>query len=402
MSKRIQDGKLTIAHVMPWSGMGGVEIATLRLVAATRDRFRHVAFCLADADDLRTRFEEMGVEVVTYVAPTPSIRHWSRYYGESKVVARLLRGAGADIVHFAEIKAALHNSLAGLLARCSLICHVRVSHPHISLRDRLCLLPINVFVFVSQEAKETFALPISAAKARVIYDAVTMPELDIESEAAVVRAELEIAPEETIVGMVARVSPQKDYFTLADAAVKVLTRFPRTRFLVLGDNSLVPLNREHYDEVKARLEALGISDRFLFTGHRTDVLRVTCAMDICVLSTHREGFPLSILETMSLAKPMVATSVGGIPEIVKPGVTGYLHAHGDSDELAAALCRLIESPAESQRIGLACSELIRSDFAVAKYVEQVAVLYRGVSRTSGEEAPARTIHPGAKKVKDVL
>jgi len=402
MSKRTKDGTVTIAHVMPWSGMGGVEIATLRLVAATRDRFRHVAFCLADADDLRARFEEMGVEVVTYVAPTPSIRHWSRYYGESQAVARLLRGVGANVVHFAEIKAALHNSLAGLLARCSLVCHVRVSHPHISLRDRLCLLPIDVYVFVSQEAKETFGLPLPAAKARVIYDAVTMPELEIEREAEAVRAELGVAPEETIVGMVARVSPQKDYFTLADAAVKILERFPATRFLVVGDNSLVPLNREHYDAVKTRLDALGIFDRFLFTGHRTDVMRLTCAMDICVLSTHREGFPLSILETMSLAKPMVATSVGGIPEIVKPGVTGYLHEHGDSEGLAAALCRLMESPAEAQRIGLACREVIRSEFGVAKYVDQIATLYRGVSRGSGEEMPARTIHPGAEKVKDVL
>jgi len=399
-SRTNSTGQLTVAHVMPWSGMGGVEIATLRLVRATQDRFRHVALCLEDATELRASFEAMGVETFVYAAPTPSLRHWGRFYGESRLVARLLRSAGADIVHFSEVKAALHNSLAALLARCSQICHVRVSHPHITLRDRLSLLPIGVFVFVSEEARQSFSIKLPSRKAKVIYDAVEIPAVDIVRESRSVREEFGIAEDATVVGMVARVSPQKDYFTLADAAAKVLSLYPATRFFVVGDNSLVPLNREHFAEVKARLESLGIFDRFIFSGHRGDVVRLSCAMGVCVLSTHREGFPLSILETMSLGKPMVATRVGGIPEIVKPGVTGYLHEHGDAEGLAAALCRLIESPEEAAQIGTNAREVIRSHFAVEKYVAEITALYRGV-RKSGTTARLQESVVSGEKVKSL-
>src|SRR5260370_38176781 len=108
--------KLTIAHFMPWSGIGGVEIATLRLVDATRDRFRHVAFCLQDATALKESFEKLGIETVAYAAPEPSLRHAIRYYGESRRVARQIQQANASIVHFADEKAAYHNTLAARLA----------------------------------------------------------------------------------------------------------------------------------------------------------------------------------------------------------------------------------------------------------------------------------------------
>lgn len=104
MSEEGKSGKkLTIAHIMPWSGVGGVEIATLRLTDTTRDQFRHVAFCLHDATALRNSFEKMGIETITYSPPVPSLRHAVKYYKESLAVKRQLQAIGADIVHFSEI-----------------------------------------------------------------------------------------------------------------------------------------------------------------------------------------------------------------------------------------------------------------------------------------------------------
>src|SRR5208283_5301744 len=105
---------LAVVHFMPWSGMGGVEIATLRMVEATCRQFRHIAFCLPDAEALRDSFERLGVETVIYTPPVPSLRHAVRFYKESKVVARQIRQAKADIVHLADDKAEYHNSLAAL------------------------------------------------------------------------------------------------------------------------------------------------------------------------------------------------------------------------------------------------------------------------------------------------
>src|SRR5260370_22389299 len=156
--------------------------------------------------------------------------------------------------------------------------------------------------------------------------------------------------------MVARVAPVKDYFPLAAAAVEIVRKHPDIRFLIVGDNSFVDLNRNHYEKVLQKLNELGITDKFIFTGHRDDVIRLTSAMDICVLSTTREGFPLSVLEAMAMKKPVVATAVGGIPEIVEPGVTGYLHRLGNSKELADEIMALIENPEDASRIRQTASE----------------------------------------------
>lgn len=370
--------KLTIVHFMPWSGMGGVEIATLRLTAATRDKFRHVAFCLPDAISLIDAFKKSGIETVIYAPPQPSLRHAPKFYKESLAVARQIRQAGADVVHFSDEKAAIHNSLAALLAGSRRVCHLRVSYPTLPLRERLCLLPIQSFIFVSKEAKDTFAMSLPESKARVVYDAIEVPTDDMLANTAVVRSELGIPEDAPVVGVVARVSRQKDYFTLADSAVEVLARHPSTRFLIVGDNSLVDLNRSHYEEVAKKLEELGIADSFIFTGHRTDVPRLIAAMDICVLCTHREGFPLSILETMAMRKPVIATAVGGIPEIIQPGVNGYLHGHSNSKELADAIVSLIENPEKVKRFGTAAVEHVKQNFSLQGFIDEISKVYSDV------------------------
>jgi glycosyltransferase involved in cell wall biosynthesis len=370
--------KITVAHFMPWSGIGGVEIATLRMTDATRDRFRHVAFCLHDAVDLRTSFENSGIETVIYSPPEPSLRHGDRFYRESSAIARQLKQVKADVVHFSDEKAAYHNSLAAFIARTRTVCHLRVSYPHLELRHRLCLLPVQSFIFVSKEAEQTFALSLPETKTRVIYDAIEIPTPETSERNRSVRDQLNIPSDCVLIGMVARVSPQKDYFTLAAAAVEVLRQHPNARFLIAGDNSNVALNREHFKEVNKRLIELGIMEKFIFTGHRNDVNQLIAAMDICVLCTHREGFPLSILEIMAMRKPIVATAVGGIPEIVQSGVTGYLHQHQNSKELASALITLIEDPEKARQLGLAAYEHVQLNYSRSKFSDEISKAYSDV------------------------
>jgi glycosyltransferase involved in cell wall biosynthesis len=345
------------------------------MMEVTQHRFRHVAFCLNDAVALQGLFADAGIETVTYTPPVPSLRHAIKFYKESMVVAHQLRRVGANIVHFADERAANHNSLAAFLAHSRIVCHFRVSYTHLDWRQRLCLLPVQSFIFVSKEAKQSFAVSLPANKTRVIYDAVEIPTPDTTESKAAVRQEFGIPYRCTVVGMVARVSRQKDYFTLAESAVKILAKHPDTRFLIVGDNSLVDLNRNHYEEVARKLDELDIADKFIFTGHRTDVPRLIAAMDISVLCTHREGFPLSILETMAMRKPVVATAVGGIPEIVIPGITGYLHRHGDSAELAEAVVSLIENPELAHRIGTAAYENVRQNYSRQAFADEIAKAY---------------------------
>lgn len=368
--------KLTIAHFMPWGSIGGIEIATVRMAAAMGREFRNLAFCLSEAKELRALFEKSGTETVEYAPPEPSLRHAAQFYSDSRRVARQLKLAQVDIVHFSEGKAAYHNSLAAMLAGSRMVCHIRNRYNDVTLRDRLTQKPVHKYIFVSEDSRRTYPVPLPMEKTCVVYDAVEIPDPAKIETAVSVRAEFSIPQEDIIVGMVARVNPQKDYDTLAEAAAEVLKRHPNTRFMVVGDNAIVDLNRQHYAEVAAKLADLGIAGKFTFTGYREDVSRLISAMDIFVLSTHREGFPLCILEAMSMEKPVVATAVDGIPEVIAHGTTGYLHAHGNSAELAAAITGLIEDPELAKKLGSAGLEQVKQVFTPESFTKNMAKVYR--------------------------
>jgi len=368
----------SIAHMLPWGGIGGVEIATLRMVEATSDRFRHIAFCIPEATQLQQAFRDQGTEVVVYRSPEPSLRHGQRFFRESRALADQIRGAHADIVHFSETKAAEHASLAAHLAHAKTVCHVRNTYSTLNLRQRLPLLGTDLFLFVSLEARRQFGLSVPDRRTRVIYDPIEMSAEDLAVDACAVRAELGVAAGRPVIGTVARVNPQKDYFTLAAAARRVLDRHPDALFLIVGDNAQIALNRQHYAEVMERLRQLNIADSFLFTGHRNDVPRMIAAMDISVLSTHREGFGLCIAESMAMGKPVVATAVGGLLEVVTDNRTGYLCPHGDSDQLARKIICLLDHPAQAAAFGSAGRQYVIQKFSRRQFIDQISEVYLGL------------------------
>ena len=368
--------KPTIAHMLPWPSIGGVEVATLRLMAATRGEFRHVAFCISGSDPLGEACREVGAEVVGYEPPEPSLRHGGRYLRASRLVADELRRQRADLVHCSEIKATYHCSLAALLARVPLISHVRSRYSVVSLREKLTFLPVRRFVFVSNDTRRHFGLKVGDKRASVLYDGISFPNEPIEPVG--LRREMEVAENTSLVGMVARLNPQKDYDTLVEAAALVLAQRPAARFVVIGDNSRVELNRIHFAHVAARLQTLGIADRFFFTGFRADVPGLVEDLDIVVLCTHREGLPLSLLEAMGQGKPVIATDVDGVPELVSHGITGLLHAHGDARGLAAMILQCLADPAYARVLGQAAQRHIREHFNQDIFARNAAELYRHV------------------------
>ncbi|HWB32286.1 MAG TPA: glycosyltransferase [Acidobacteriaceae bacterium] len=377
--EQTSDRRLTIAHFMPWAGIGGVEIAVLRMVAATQNDFHHIAFCLPDANVLKAAFAEMGVPTVEYEPPTPSLRHIARFLGESRALAGKIRASNANIVHFSEIKAAEDCSLAARWARTRILCHVRNTYPDVTWRKQAALSLVDRFIFVSQEAKRQFGMKLPENEKCVIYDAIEIPDIDVAAIRTAMRRELGIELDRPVVGMVARVNPQKDYFTLAAAAAEVLQQRPDTVFLVVGDNALVELNRQHYQKLDKTLRELGIERSFIFTGHRKDVPNLIAAMDISILSTHREGFGLCIAESMALEKPVVATGVGGLLEVVEHGKTGLLHDHQNSHQLAEAILLLIQDTQQSQQLARAGLEHVRRSFSREQFVTEIAQTYREIA-----------------------
>ena len=175
-----------------------------------------------------------------------------------------------------------------------------------------------------------------------------------------------------IVGNVAALVPHKGHRHLIDAAVLVLRQVPDARFVIAGEGELRPslerMIREH------RLEK-----HVLLAGFRPDVLSLHKAFDVFVMSSVTEGLGTSLLDAMACGKPVVATTAGGIPEVVMDGETGLLVAPRDHQAMADAIVRLLKDPDLRQRLGHAGLVRARRKFSAERMVRQTLKVYLRVA-----------------------
>ena len=142
--------------------------------------------------------------------------------------------------------------------------------------------------------------------------------------------------------MVARIAPQKDFETFARMVKRVVAARSDVRFLVIGDYSKSQSNLDYFEHVEKVISELGVESYVTFTGFRQDVSRFWQILDLFVLTTHFEAMPQSIFEAMAHSKPVLATAVDGIPELVVHETTGLLHEEGDDERVAAQILALLD------------------------------------------------------------
>ncbi|MBI3751272.1 MAG: glycosyltransferase [Chloroflexi bacterium] len=218
------------------------------------------------------------------------------------------------------------------------------------------------------------------APVSLIYNGVDMQRYDHQEACCTLREEYEIPEGAPIVGVVARLEPEKGHPTLLEAWPRVLASVPDAHLLVVGEGS-------RRDELEAQAASLGLlgSDpahpssvlgrRVVFTGRRDDVPAVTAALDVAVLPSYREAQGLSILEAMALSRPVVASAVGGIPEVIEDGRSGLLVPPHDRDALARAITRLLLDHPYADLLGRAGRELAHERFCVELMVRAIESIY---------------------------
>jgi glycosyltransferase involved in cell wall biosynthesis len=365
-----------IAHILPWSSLGGTEYATLRIAETLEGgRFTSVLFCPGTNTPVKKMFASAGFETVSYEAVEPSYRHPRPFLRASFKLARDMKRAGISLVHCSDLLAGHYAALAGRLLLLPVVCHIRCCHEGLSIRDRSFLKVINRFVFVSHHTWKHFGYKVSKRRGAVIYDGLDVsadkPDSEVKKS---VKQEFGIPAGAEIIGMAARVAPAKDFPTLARAAARIVAVSPNVRFLIMGNCSAGECGR-HYQEVKQALAAHGVEPYFVFTDFRSDVARIISAMDVFVLSTHTEGLPLVIMEAMAHAKPVVATAVGGIPEIVVDGQTGLLHSHGDDEMLASKILSVLRDKAFAAKLGDTGRRFVKANLSKRRLADNLTALY---------------------------
>lgn len=267
--------------------------------------------------------------------------------------------------------------------------------PHM---DRLVVPSTSIEHKVRSEGRD-------GARFAVIPNGVDLSRFSTPLPACQMRDEFDIPRQAPLIGVVARLEPEKGQRHLIEAMPAILDRVPDAWLAIIGEGSQA-------DALRARSASLGraVAERVVFTGRRDDVSALTADLTVAALPSLREAQGISILEAMARRRPVVASAVGGIPEVITHGVDGLLVPPGDPAALAAAIATLLADPALRERIGAAGYRTVAERFSIDAQVRRIEVVYDeelaragvvGAIRRAGPVAPARPRERGALEVPPV-
>ena len=309
---------------------------------------------------------------------------WTRL---PQLTAAIVRGR-YDVVHTHLLRADMYGALAARAARVRALVatkhnlEARLEHPVWRwLHRRTARLPdltIGISDAVREWAVTTGGAP--PAKSRVVLygiDAAPFAELD----RAGVRAELGIEPHARVVLCPARLDPQKNHGMLLRAFERVHRELPDAVLLLAGGRQL---GSEVYErDLHALADLIEVDGAVRWLGVRSDMRRLLAACDVVALASDWEGFGLALLEAMAAGRPVVATAVGGVPEVVSDGETGILVPAGDMFGFAEALARLLRDDTTRHRMGVAAARRAGGTFALDRMRAATQAVYDEVLGARG-------------------
>lgn len=246
--------------------------------------------------------------------------------------------------------------------------------------DRLFLRFADKVVAVSHgQSEKILRAGVPACRVQVIHNAIDLSEVPGPEEGMPERERLGIPADALLVGTAGRLSPEKNHAGLVRAAAKVLEHRDDVHFVVWGDGVL-------RGQLQQDVNALGLSGRFHLAGFSKGASRHFHELDVFVLPSHTEGLSNVILEAYACSRPVVATAVGGNPEVVEDGVSGFLTPADDCDALAESVLKLADSAELRLRMGRAGRERVAEHFDYDGQTRRYTSLYRSLAVGCGVPA----------------
>ena len=349
---------------------GGAErVAATLAIRLDRSRFEPfvcVSRAIAGPSPLIDDLNQAGVPIL------PLTRTSRFAIGAWLPLVRFLRRERVDILHAHKFGANVWGAVFASLARVPvLVAHEQGStfedQRHRPFLDReLIARTADALIVVSPEDRRMMAevARIGPEKLRLIRNGIVPPVPSRHD----IRDELGIPPEAELVGTVAVLRPEKAVDVLIDAAALLSEVFPHLRVLVAGSGP-------EEDRLRTMVRERRLEDKVLLLGLRRDVADVLTALDVVAFSSDREGTPLAVMEAMAAGKPIVATRVGGVPDLVEDGVHGLLVPRRDPRALADSIARLLRDERLRSELGRRGRERQRREFDIDVTVRQVESLY---------------------------
>lgn len=353
--------------------VGGAETLAISFVRRyDREKFElTIAYLQSIAGSaIQQQLEDAGIRLVPLHAR--NLRDVSAF----RRLLRFLREEKIDVVHAHLTYSATWASLASRLTGIPSIATLHVAPPsgrdRRALRDRLMRFVVNrwatLVVMVSDALKNDYVAAggLSAKKMRTVHNGIELQRF--ERDRAECRArlgrELQIPEASLVVVTVSVLREGKGIEVLLDAA----TRVPEARFLIVGDGA----KRDEWKQLATRL---GVAGRVHWAGHRSDVDALLAGCDLFVHPSLADALPTVLMEAMAARLPVVASNVGGIPEIVEVEATGRLVPPGDPARLAAEITDLLRDPVRRDRMGAHARVVAEKRFSTDSWIARLERVY---------------------------
>jgi glycosyltransferase involved in cell wall biosynthesis len=365
----------TIVYFVDSLFFGGTEQALLHLLTGLdRRRWHPVLFHHAEPGIAPLVEKVHQLDVQTWAVP---IMKGSRTIsGLPYFIRQLSRNKPAIFhAHLNWLLSCKYGILAATIARIPVIATAQqfMEPPwgkSIIVQQQLLSHCINQYIAVSnavaRQLCETFNVP--AHKVEVIQNSVPVNHKHSQLSSTL-RSDLGLGNEQPMVLTVARLDKQKGHTYLLEAIRQV----PEAKFVFAGSGP-------ERCSLEAQAEDLGVGERVIFLGHRDDITDLLACSDLFVLPSIYEGLPLSILEAMDAGKAVVATAVGGTPELVREGETGFLVPKRDPAALGGAIQKLLSDPKLSIRMGKAGKARVQQEYSVNTMVQRITQVYETLLR----------------------
>lgn len=309
-------------------------------------------------------------------------------------LVRFLKRERIDLLHAYEPKSAFMGAVAAHLAGVRAVVltfHLPIFPPFRDLKalergrrwlgmwknTLACLLADRVIAAseeIRQEKLQRQRVP--ASKVSTILNGVDPSDFPPDTDGAALREELGISPRERVVGVIARLEPYKGHRDLLSAAPQVLAQAPDVRFLCVGDGS-------DRAGLEAMARAAGLQEKVVFTGFRQDIPRILAAVDVVVHPSLDESTTLTLIEAMLMRKPLIATRLPSLAEMVQDGVNGWLVPPKDPQSLSQTILRLLGDPLAQQTMGRHGRKIALQRFTLDRMVGQTVNLYEELVRQKG-------------------
>jgi glycosyltransferase involved in cell wall biosynthesis len=331
----------------------------------------HRAMLVAHADgELRRRADE-GLEFLA-LAPRTEMDLSAAWR-----LSRAIKALRPDIVHAHDphgvAMAAIALSMSTQPKRAPLVAARRVDFRlKGNALSRWKYDQVDCFICASEAIRKILlADGVAAARAVTVHEGIDLGHVAAAPPAAL-REELWLPHGAPIVGNVAALVPHKGQRHLVEAAALVVREVPDARFVIAGEGEL-------RGALEHQIKHLGLEKHVILAGFRPDILSLHKAFDIFVMSSITEGLGTSLLDAMACGRPIVATTAGGMPEVVQDGITGILVPPRDHHAMAEAVVRLLKDEALRARMGAAGLSLVNARFSAERMVAETLSVYERLS-----------------------